>query len=189
MDKSALRKEFIAKRKALSDDLKTKYSKQICEHIMNMPQFKLAKTVAAYSAIGSEVSLSPIIFGSVKKIVLPVCVEGDTLVFKAVGDETDLETGSFGILEPISSTPEIPPEEIDLILIPGAAFDKTGGRIGYGKGYYDRILPYLSEKCETVGVAYSLQIADEIETEPHDVKVSLIVTEEGIHKCTNGKFI
>ena len=189
MDKSALRKEFLAKRKALPDDLKNKYSKQICEHIMNMPQFKLAKTVALYSAIGSEASLSPVIFECGKKVALPVCVEGNTLIFKAVGDETTLKKGSFGILEPKENQPTIPPEEIDLIFVPGAVFDKTGGRMGYGKGYYDRILPYLSEKCEIVGVSYSLQIADEIETEPHDIKVSLIVTEEGIHKCTSSKSI
>ena len=152
-------------------------------------QLKNAKTVAAYSAIGSEVDLSPIVFESGKKIVLPVCTEGDTLIFKLIGDETTLEKGHFDILEPKETQPEIPPEEIDLIFVPGAVFDKTGGRIGYGKGYYDRILPRLSKKCETVGVAYSLQIASEIKTEPHDIKVSLIVTEEGIHKCINGKSI
>ena len=185
MDKKSLRKEFLKKRKALADELKNKNSKKICEHIMNMPQFKYAKTVALYSAIGSEADLTPLIFGTGKKIVLPVCVEGDTLVFKTVGDETTLKTGHFDILEPKETQPTIPPEEIDLIFLPGAVFDKTGARIGYGKGSYDRILPFFSEKCVTVGVAYSLQIADEIETEPHDIKVSLIVTEEGIHKCIN----
>ena len=189
MDKNSMRREFLAKRKNLPDELKNKYSKQICGHIMNMPQFKYAKTVALYSAIGSEVDLSPIIFGSGKIIALPVCMEGDTLVFKMVGDETTLEKGSFGILEPKETQVTIPPEEIDLIFVPGAVFDKAGGRIGYGKGYYDRILPYLSKKCEIVGVSYSLQIADKIETEPHDIKVGLIVTEEGIHKCTDGKSI
>lgn len=187
MDKSALRKEFLAKRKSLCADLKIKYSKQICEHIMNMPQYKASQTVALYSAIGSEADLSPLIFGSGKTIALPVCVEGDTLVFKIAGDETTLEKGSFGILEPKAGQAEIPPEEIDLIFVPGAVFDKTGGRIGYGKGYYDRILPRLSEKCKVVGVAYSLQLSEEIKTEPHDIKVDMIVTEEGIHKCTDGQ--
>ncbi|MBR2471936.1 MAG: 5-formyltetrahydrofolate cyclo-ligase [Clostridia bacterium] len=189
MDKSALRKEFLAKRKALLDELKNKYSKQICGHIMNMPQFERAKTVAAYSAIGSEVDLSPVVFESGKEIALPVCVEGDTLVFKKVGDKTTLEKGTFGIAEPKETQPEILPEEIDLILVPGAVFDKSGGRIGYGKGYYDRILPHLSKECTIIGVAYSIQIADGIETEPHDIKVSLIVTEEGIHECINGASI
>ncbi len=189
MDKQSLRKEFLAKRKNLPDDLKNRYSKKICENIMDMPKFKSAKIVAAYSAIGSEVDLSPVIFEGGKTIALPVCVAGDTLVFKAVGDENTIEKGSFGILEPKPSQPEILPEEIDLILIPGAVFDKTGGRIGYGKGYYDRILPRLSEKCEMLGVAYSVQIADKIETEPHDIKVRLIVTEEGIHKCTEREYI
>ncbi len=183
MDKNALRKEFLAKRKALPVDLKNKYSKIICGHIMNMPQFNSAKTVALYSAIGSEVDLSPIIFESGKTVALPICVEGDRLIFKAVGDETTLEKGAFGILEPKENQVIIPPEEIDLMLVPGAVFDETGARIGYGKGYYDRVLPQLSKECEIVGVAYSLQFADKIETEPHDIKVRLIVTEEGIHKC------
>lgn len=184
MDKNTLRKEFLAKRKALPDNLKIKYSKTICGYIMNMPQFKSAKTIAVYSAIGSEVDLSSLVFESDKKVLLPVCMEGNTLVFKTVGDDTTLEKGSFGILEPKENQATTPPDEIDLLLVPGVAFDKTGGRIGYGKGYYDRILPFVSTECETVGVAYSLQLADKIETEPHDVKVGLIVTEEGIHTCT-----
>ena len=166
MDKHTQRKEFLAKRASLAPDLRKEYSAKICDYIMGMPQFKSAKTVAAYSAIGSEVDLSPVIFDSDKKIALPVCVDGDTLVFKLIGDKTTLEKGHFGILEPKREQPEIAPDKIDLMLVPGAVFDLCGNRIGYGKGYYDRIMPKL--KCPTVGVAYSLQIADYIENEPHD---------------------
>ena len=187
MDKNALRKEFLAKRKAISDEQKKNYSQKICEHIMNMSQYKSAVTIAAYSAIGNEVDLSPVVFDCNKRIALPVCTEENTLIFKLIGDESTLEKGHFGIFEPKPDQPEISPDEIDLMLVPGAVFDPEGNRIGYGKGYYDRIM--AQSECMTVGVAYSMQIADKIENEPHDIKVDLIVTEEGIHKCTDGECI
>ena len=95
--------------------------------------------------------------------------------------EKETTKGSFGILEPINEVVEdkrlIKPEEIDLVIVPGVAFDKNMNRIGFGGGFYDRYLSLLKSSCKKVGLAYQFQIVEKIETEEHDMKVDMIVTE------------
>jgi len=99
-----------------------------------------------------------------------------------LNDWADLSTGSYGILEPreellgLKST-----ADVELCLVPGVAFDQIGNRIGYGGGYYDRLLDSINGR--TVGLAYSFQVLDEIPSEPHDKRVDIVVTEKGIIDC------
>ncbi len=103
-------------------------------------------------------------------------VAGDDLAVIEVTDETPLEGGFRGILEPVGEPAD--PGVIDVVIVPGVAFDRSGNRLGQGKGYYDRLLPRLA--AARIGVAYSCQIVDVVPTTIHDVRMDAIVTEEGI---------
>jgi 5-formyltetrahydrofolate cyclo-ligase len=94
----------------------------------------------------------------------------------------DLTISSFGVREP-KLTEGIPVDSIDVVLLPGVAFDKQGFRLGYGGGYYDRFLPLLSPHTITIGVAYELQLLQQVPTEAHDIPLDLIVTESQILNC------
>ena len=117
-----------------------------------------------------------------KRVALPVTdINRQEIFMRAVGRyPEDLVPGVFGIPEPREACPAIAPEEIDLVLVPGVAYDINGYRLGYGRGYYDRFLPRLRPGALTVGLAYAFQIVPTVYPEAHDRPVRLIVTEEGI---------
>lgn len=109
-------------------------------------------------------------------------VDGTGLTFHRISDLKELKPGKFGIPEPDSTSSGIAPEDLDLILIPGIAFDDSGVRIGYGKGYYDRLLAHVPRE-RRVALAYSLQIADSLPTGETDVPLGLLVTESEVIYC------
>lgn len=97
-------------------------------------------------------------------------------------DETRLELGAFHIEEPTGSA-TVDPDEIELIVVPGVAYDKNGNRLGRGKGFYDRLL--AETRATKVGVGYEFQIFDSIPTEPHDVKMDMVISQSGWHIVTH----
>jgi len=109
-------------------------------------------------------------------------VDGTGLTFHRILDLNELKPGKFGIPEPCSTTPGIAPEDLDLILVPGIAFDDSGARIGYGKGYYDRLLVHIPRE-RRVALAYSLQISDSLPCGGTDVSLGIVVTESEIIYC------
>ncbi|HTA76460.1 MAG TPA: 5-formyltetrahydrofolate cyclo-ligase [bacterium] len=148
--------------------------------------FKKAKRIAAFCSVGNEISTKLILEGvlsSGKELYLPKTDKGQTLVqFIGVKDLTKLVTGPFEILEPSAGT-ALPPDQIDLILVPGLAFDARGHRLGYGQGYYDRYLPLLRPGCFTLGIAYSFQIIDKMPNAEHDIPVNAVLTDKYILLC------
>jgi len=92
----------------------------------------------------------------------------------------------MGIPEPEPEGEPVPPEEFDFVLVPGVAFDRHGGRVGYGMGCYDRVLERLREGVPMVGVGYDFQIYEEVPMEAHDVPLSAIVSESEIASSENG---
>ena len=111
-----------------------------------------------------------------KKLILPV-VHGQGLLFREITGVHDLAEGAFGIAEPVSGCPERLPEKADCIVVPGVAFDRSGRRIGYGKGFYDRTLHRLEGMGRLVGFCFDFQLVEELKGEPHDVALDLIITE------------
>lgn len=93
-----------------------------------------------------------------------------------IGGMSDLEAGYFGVLEPKEGCPEIPSEDIDLVVMPGAAFDREGGRIGYGGGFYDRYLSEMGREVRKIALAYRMQVMDKVPMEENDVRVDGIIT-------------
>ena len=169
---------MLEKRNRLNPNEIEKKSKLIQEFVINSREFRPAKVVAAYSAFGYEVRTDLIIRRSSilsKKIVLPR-VEEEDITFYEVSSPKSLIRGRFGIMEPMPCRRE---SEIDLLVVPGIAFDKKGYRLGYGKGYYDRLL--LGKRTFSIGLAYSFQLLGTLPHDSYDKRLNAIASEDGIH--------
>ncbi|MCC9603454.1 5-formyltetrahydrofolate cyclo-ligase [Stieleria sp. JC731] len=122
-----------------------------------------------------------------RRILVPFC-EGNDLVLFDLHSIEELERGAFGILEPaanLKAEPErlVSPEAVDFAIIPGLAFDTSGHRMGYGRGFYDRTLQRLVPNTPRVALAFDCQMFDRVPTEAHDVTMDWVITESGIIQC------
>ncbi len=149
-------------------------------HLTSLPEWKSARSVVLYSAVGSELSTELIIQNAVdsgKEVYLPVTLD-DSGMMTLGKYGSSLTEGRFGIFEPAPLT-DIP--EIDLIVVPAVAFDRNGHRLGQGKGYYDRFLARIA--ALSIGFGYASQLADTIPTEPHDHSLDIVVTDQEVIRC------
>ncbi len=176
---------MLKTRDSLSREDLDKMSEMIQARVRNMNEFVSAKIVAAYHPIGSEVSTLKILSSVLqlnKRLALPRVEDKTTIVFAEVKDlENDLEVGSYDITEPKNHCLRM--NKMDLVLVPGIAWDEHGHRLGYGKGYYDRYLANL--KTASIGLAYNFQVLEEIPHGNDDLRVNLIVTEKRVIKAHN----
>ncbi len=176
--KAHLRRDIAAKRRAIDPQWAKTASERIAENLLSMAVFQSAGTVALYMAIGGEVNLDALFqkcWDLGKRTCIPVFnAEAKIYEMAEVTAETKYSTGHFGIREPISSTP-YPTNQIDLMIVPGVAFDRKGNRLGRGGGYYDRLLEGFSGA--SVAVAFDFQILPKIPADPHDKPVDFLVTE------------
>ncbi len=145
--------------------------------------YKSADTIMIYMPIGSEADTSAIMNQAIsdgKRIALPVTsAEGDITPVYAT-PETSFVRGNFSIPEP-AEREVASVEDIDVVIIPGIAFDRSGGRVGYGKGCYDRFLPRTN--ALKIGYCFEAFICDKIDTDPLDIPVDFLLTEKGLSKC------
>ncbi len=183
--KQQIRAEVRKLRNALP--CKDELSHRILSHVWELECISRAKTILFYIDVRDEVrtrrELERALISD-QRIAVPYC-EGDLLVCVELHAMSELQVGSFGILEPAYSIREnlsriVAPSKIDVVLVPGVAFDQRGGRLGHGKGYYDRLLEQVRPGCIKIGVAFQCQLVEEVPTEPHDVLMDLIVTEQGV---------
>ena len=185
--KNILRKKLIEKRKSLSEDKVFEKSERIQQRLFNSDEFKNSSTILFYVSYDNEVFTHNMIKDSFllrKKVIVPISVIKDrTLLLSRLERFQDLQVGSYGILEPRpGAIKEVPIENIDLIIVPGVGFDKSGHRIGHGKGYYDNLLK-ISKNHMHIGLAFELQITAKIPIESHDLPVKRIITEKRIIYC------
>ncbi|MCK5391481.1 MAG: 5-formyltetrahydrofolate cyclo-ligase [Deltaproteobacteria bacterium] len=153
----------------------------ISENLFCLDSFNRSKRIALYSPILNEVRTSQVFLKSIeleKEVYFPR-VNGSSLDFYRIHDLNQLKPGNFNVLEPECSLIKVDPQQIDLFIIPGLAFDDSGNRLGYGKGYYDRTLINIPEQ-NRVGLSYSFQILNFIPANDNDQKVGAVVTELGI---------
>jgi len=188
LDKQALRKKILSERQSLSLDIQQQDSQQICQHILNLKIVQQAHTIALYLGYKGEVDTHFLIKElqrSHKITLLPVLKEDKSLQFFPYQSGDLLTPNKFGILEPAPKS-EIQPQNIDIILMPLVAFDIKGNRVGSGAGYYDRTLEFLREKNRAapylIGLAYELQKIPQIEADPWDIPLNLIVTEKKVYE-------
>ncbi len=169
-----------ALRRVLPVKTRRAHSTAICGRVAQMPCFERARCVVGYVAMAGEVDPAPILgqaLATGKSVGLPrVVAADDALVLHrwAVGEP--LVRSDFGVEEPLAGAPVISASDVDLILVPALAIDSHGNRIGYGKGFYDRLLAGLPNAC-SIGITYDFQLIGEIPQTPGDVPVALVVTE------------
>jgi 5-formyltetrahydrofolate cyclo-ligase len=195
-NKAALRASVLASRGAMLPEERAAASGAIARHLLGMPPLVTARTVAAYAGFDTELDTLPFlaaVLAQGRRLLLPRVVDVESrerrhLVLHQVGDiHRDTRPGRWGIREPDASVcPEVDPLEVDLILLPGVAFDRRGGRLGYGAGFYDRLLPRLRPDCLRVAAAFSVQVVPAVPIEPHDQRVERLFTETGELLLTDG---
>ena len=181
MSKAELRKELLAKREKIQK--KDEKDRDIMSQLISLNEYKDAKTIMVYMSYRGEVETSELIekmLQDKKSLCAPVCTDKHNMVAKSFCGLEDFSRGAYGILEP---TGEIQ-KNIDLILVPGVAFNERLHRIGYGAGYYDRFLK--ENKAYTVGLFYEMQKADFSEDET-DVCLDIIITENKIYEKSDIK--
>ncbi|EMI54491.1 5-formyltetrahydrofolate cyclo-ligase [Rhodopirellula sallentina] len=166
-------------------------SRAITDRLFTLPQYAAAEYVLWYIDVRSETrtrhALPEALEGG-KNVVVPYCI-GEELGLFHLESVDELATGRFGILEPKESLrplkeKRVPIDRIDLILVPGVAFDRQGGRIGHGKGYYDKLLAGARTDTLRVALAYECQLFDEIPMMPHDVAMNLVITETAVYRVS-----
>lgn len=181
MIKDELRSDMRAKRRAMTDLQVRGKSQSICRLLFSLDCIKNAKTVCTFIAAFKEPDTAEIIQKlreTKKTVAVPVTdTENITLSLSYIDGLDSLKKGAYGIPEPeIINIAHA--ADMEVILVPGLAFDKNGGRMGFGKGYYDRLLS--DTRAVKIGLCYEFQLYDNIPTEPHDVPMDLIITEEKI---------
>jgi 5-formyltetrahydrofolate cyclo-ligase len=183
--KNTIRKEVLGRRNAVPPEVKRIKDSLIKEMLFSLPEFGGAGTVLCYASFRSEVDTAGIIRESIaggKRVVLPK-VDGERrrLELYEVKDVSELSPGYVGIPEPsLTEDRSIGIEGIELVIMPGAGFDLSGNRLGYGGGYYDILLAGSGKGTLKIALAYEEQIVDSIPSEDHDVKVDIVVTDKRI---------
>lgn len=172
-EKKSIRKENKQKVATLEGNIRKEKEKLIFKKLEFDPKFIAAQYILLFSSLPDEVNTHRFIkkWQRKKNIYLPV-VQGENLIIKAYNKGDKLSKGAFNILEPKNNN-KINLEELDLIIVPGTAFDLQGNRMGRGKGYYDRLLK--ENKNYTIGICYAEQIVDIIPFEKHDVAMNKII--------------
>lgn len=179
--KQNIRSQYKQKRGRMSPEVVRMRSAWISAHLIQSELFREAKRIYAYAPLGNEADIKPVIeegWRLGKQIAFPK-VFGEEMRYFAVNGFSELEEGTFHVMEPVEHTP-VDWEEV-LVLVPGVAFSFEGGRMGYGKGYYDR---FFADKPDAVkvGVAYNMQMADQLPMEAHDLRMDYLVTEDGLRR-------
>ncbi len=175
--KKEIRDQVLQKRRSLSSEEWKEKSRKIAKQIFLHPAFMGETYVFAYLPIRNEVDTLPVLeeaWRQGKKTAVPKVISKREMEFYEITSMADLSPGKFGILEPV--TEKRVETENALILMPGAAFDRSCARIGYGGGYYDRYLK-KHPQMRTAALAFDLQLVEEIPAEAHDIKPEYLITE------------
>jgi len=188
LDKKILRKKILQKRAELSTENIVNYSNIIENKLYKMDYYKNAKTIMSFISFGDEIITHEIIKNSIKNgksVVVPITIpETKKLKVSKILDFSELEIGYYNILTPKKDFLRfIDFNTIDLVLVPGVVFARDGYRVGYGGGYYDRFLSKFKEKVNTIGLAFDLQIVEEVPKDSFDIPVDFIITEKETINC------
>lgn len=182
--KIELRKAIIERRASMSLPTRQTANRVISKRVLAMGGFNDAQTVMAYMSLAAEISTMEIVravLAQGKVLILPKVnrAEKKLDLFRVKNIDSDLTPGIWGILEPDPERCEkISAEDIEFVLVPGLAFDAHCNRLGYGGGYYDRLLEDLGPFASLVAPAFALQIVERVPIEEHDIPLNVIITEE-----------
>jgi len=191
------RKAYDARNGQIDKDVA---SRIICDRFLVHPAYQSAKTVMWYSHCRSEVRTQAALqreLATDKRIAIPYCTK-DKLGHNKLGlwwleDFAELVPGMWGILEPSTQRwgepgKEIAPEQLDCIMVPGVAFDRNGGRLGNGAGYYDRLLKDVRADAVLIGVCFESQLVEQVVMEADDVAMDVVITEKTLYAGKGRQF-
>lgn len=188
--KKGLREEIKAFRRALAPEQKGRLDRRIAHHVLRMHQFRACKTILLYMSTPIEVDTKTIIKVALeqkKQVALPRCVDGTRhMEFYLIRSLSDLEKGTFGVLEPKTSLQKLSDFRESICVVPALSYDRQGFRLGYGGGYYDRFLGQYPGFC--VGMVYGQNLRDRLPHGRFDRPVGMIVTERGFFYPTKPRF-
>jgi 5-formyltetrahydrofolate cyclo-ligase len=187
-EKRALREAMLAAREALDGHWRAQASQAIATRITRLDAFVNAQVLLLTLPFRSEWNAMLIVERALAagKVVAAPRVEPAERMLRAyrIDDVArDIEPGYRGIPEPRIGCPEVALDRIDWVLVPGVAFDASGRRLGYGGGYYDRLLPFVAATASRVAGAFDMQIVDVVPTAAHDIGVDVVVTEQRTLYC------
>ena len=187
LDKQRIREQAHENRK--NQQNKDEVSRGICGRFMALPEYQAAKTVLFYVDVRTEVRTRHNLAEALthgKKIVVPWCNPEGELELFWLQDMADLATGMYKILEPREELRVVPerqvnPRDVDLMMVPGVAFDREGGRTGHGKGYYDKLLQHARPDTPLVALAFECQLFPRIPMHAHDIFMDKVITENAVY--------
>ena len=179
--KESVRKILRQKKEAMLPEERLSKSQRICRHLMNV--ISDGETVMVFTSKEKEVNTRPLImalFGQGNPVVVPIIVKEDySLRLSYLRDFSALIPSTFGVPEPIGSEIPAAADDIDTIILPMLGFDRKGGRIGYGAGYYDRFLS-KNPGLRKIGIAFACQEVDNLPVDENDIRMDAIITEDGM---------
>jgi 5-formyltetrahydrofolate cyclo-ligase len=184
--KTAIRKQAHENRRQQQE--KDAVSERIVRRFMDLPEYEKAGTVMFYVDVRDEVRTRqalPEALASGKRIVVPYCLDGELELFW-LENMDELELGMYRILEPKVELRDVAakrltPTNLDLVMVPGVAFDRKGGRTGHGKGYYDKLLQHARKDAPLIALSFECQLFEEIPAESHDIFMDKVVTEDAVY--------
>jgi len=185
-----LRRHILSQRDQLGTEKRQALSRQICSAFLDLPELGQVTSIFIYVNFRSEVETMPLI----RRLL-----QGDTIVtvpwtdqahhalevIRISDPDTDLAPGYCNIPEPVPAqrtTMRFDPRQLDMVIVPGSVFDRHGGRMGYGGGYYDRFLACDAPQAMRVALAFDLQLVDHLCLKPHDQPMDILITESGIQR-------
>jgi 5-formyltetrahydrofolate cyclo-ligase len=180
MDKALLRAQCRAWRDALTAEQAAFASARICECLADWPIFRQAAVVMSYMAFGNEISPRSLMerFPAKRWVIPQTLIKPEPHLILRPYDPARLVRHKFGMLEPDAALPMVEPGELELVLVPGVAFDRRGYRLGFGGGFYDRFLPRVT--ATTIGIAYAMLVVECVPNDEFDRRVEWLASERGI---------
>jgi 5-formyltetrahydrofolate cyclo-ligase len=184
LPKQEARRRALDARDALPEPERERLADQVRARALALPELQTAGTVMLFASFRTELDTMPVasaLLQAGKRLCLPRVLGPRLMAAYQVADlAADLVPGKWNIPEPREGLPEVPPEELDLVFVPGSAFDELGGRCGYGGGFYDNYLPLTRPRTPWVALAFEAQLVPRIDCEAHDLPVTAIVTERRV---------
>jgi 5-formyltetrahydrofolate cyclo-ligase len=172
-------------RKALAPEDRERLSRSAVARVLSMPEVAAARAVLVYASLPEEVDTSTLISSlaaSRRVVAVPRVCGPREMTLHPIASLDELTPGACDIPEPDGTTAEMAPEEFDVVVVPGIAFDRTCRRIGFGGGFYDTLLPRLRPGAFTVGLAFDEQLVQEVPCEEHDSPLDAVVTPTTLHR-------
>ena len=180
---------ILERRKKQAEVDRRAWSQRIAGAIFKNQLFVNSKTILLYLSKKDEVATDDLMakaFEAGKRVCVPVIKDRDLQISELPGPDIHFRLGKFGVREPVPEQyKEISPDSVDLAVVPGLAFDPSGGRLGYGGGYFDRLLSRLSPETKRIALAFDFQILEAVPQGRDDIRMDIVITEKTTMNCGN----